>query len=109
MRRLLPILLLCLWSTSAWAFASPAHRLLTERALRRQVPVQTMANPTDQGLQDFWLWLGFQMAKDSPDHQRDGADPERFRARYPTQRHFAAFAIRGFLGLSQDQIGRAHV
>jgi hypothetical protein len=88
-------------STSAHAFAGPAHRMLTERALRRQVGVQTMANPTDQGLVNFWVWLGGVFAMDSGERRLDGADPERFRSRYASEREWDAFAVRGFLALAQ--------
>ena len=81
-RYLSTILAALLWTSQAWGFAAPVHRMLSERSLRRQVQVQTMANPTDQGLVDFWIWLGGVFAMDSSEHRMDGVDPERFRNRY---------------------------
>lgn len=97
---LLFIMLVGLWSASAFAFSVDVHRAVTERALRAVVQTGMTANPDEKLLVKFWMWFGHAMASSS-DPTRDGMDPQDFISRYPNPRDFNAIAVRGFLGLQQ--------
>lgn len=99
---MLGIVLALLGPAPAHAFSEAVHKMLTERALRGIVPIGNLPNPSEPSLVKFWLWLGQALAQDSQDLQLDGGDPERFRDRYPSPHAFDAWAVRGFLGLSQE-------
>lgn len=86
----------------ALAFSVDVHRWLTERALRGVVSVGPLMTPTEEQYMAFWLWFGKALASPSGSAELDGQDPKRFVTRYPSPRAFDAFAIRGFLGLSQE-------
>lgn len=105
--RRVPVLLAALLATvlssgPALAFSVDVHRWLTERALRGVVPIGPLMTPTEEQYMGFWLWFGKAMASPSASAELDGPDPKRFVARYASPRAFDAFAIRGFLGLSQE-------
>jgi len=90
------------WPAQVGAFSTDVHRWLAERALRGVVLAGPVQTPTTEDHIGFYLWLGNTLAARSDDAARDGKDAERFRARFPSARHFDAFGIRGFLGLSQE-------
>jgi hypothetical protein len=101
-RSLALAVLLTLVPLHAHAFSEGVHRMLTERALRGVVSIGSLPNPSEPSLVKFWLWLGQALATNSQDFKLDGGDPERFRDRFPNPRAFDAWAVRGFLGLSQE-------
>lgn len=86
----------------AQGFSPDVHRWLTEQALRGVVPIGPLMTPTEEQYMQWWLWFGRAMASPSASAELDGDDPKRFVALYPGPRSFDAFAIRGFLGLSQE-------
>lgn len=93
---------LSLISAPVQAFSVDVHRWLTEQALRGVVPIGPLMTPTEEQYMQWWLWFGRAMASPSGSAELDGSDPKRFASRYPGPRSFDAFAIRGFLGLSQE-------
>lgn len=93
---------LSLIAAPAQAFSPDVHRWLTEQALRGVVPIGPLMTPTEEQYMAWWLWFGRAMASPSASPELDGDDPKRFTSRYPGPRSFDAFAIRGFLGLSQE-------
>jgi len=92
----------CLAAAPALAWSPDVHRYLAEKALRPVVPAGMVLTPDDDKFVEFYLWVGRALAHKSDEKDRDGADPDRFLKRYPHPRAFDAFAIRGFLGLSQE-------
>ena len=89
-------------ASPALAFSVEVHKWLTERALRGVVAIGPLMIPSEEQYMGFWLWFGKAMASPSGSPELDGQDPKRFVARYASPRAFDAFAIRGFLGLSQE-------
>ncbi len=94
--------LLVLLVAPAYAWSPDVHRYLAEKALRPVVPPGMVLTPDDDQFVGFYLWVGQALAHRSEEKDRDGTDPDRFLKRYPHPRAFDAFAIRGFLGLSQE-------
>lgn len=89
-------------SATASAATPDVHRWLTEHALRDVCAPQLMVPPTKEQVYEFFLWLGGAMAGKADDKKED-PDSQRFLARFPDTRSWSRFAIRGFLGLSQEQ------
>lgn len=97
------VTLTLLLPATALGFAVDVHRKLADRALRGVVEPGNLPVPTESGMVAFYQWLGRAMATPSQDPSRDGDDPQRFQARYPSPRDFHARAVRGFLALTQEQ------
>ncbi|MSQ82608.1 MAG: hypothetical protein EXR77_06775 [Myxococcales bacterium] len=89
--------------TTAWPFSTEVHRWLTEKALTSVVAPGQVLTPSEAQFVAFYRWLGGVFAHKTEEVNRDGPDPDRFLKRFASPAAFDAFAIRGFLGLSQEQ------
>ena len=102
MQQALTALLLVLLPVNSTALSVDVHRQMTRVTLADSNIGGAMGVPAENSIVKFWLALYDLLAAPDPEGLDQG-DAERFRALFPHKRTFTAYAIRGFLGFSQEE------